>query len=163
VPPHSEEGDRHVHETIADDQDNGSLEASPPPEDRVTLRIPAESAYLAVVRTTTVGLASRIELTLDEIDDLRIAVGEACAILLDRALPDSELTCEFQLDPSCIQLTVRVPTKDGRLPAQGTFAWAMLSELAGEVAAARDSGTIGIVLRKRRSNHSASAVDEAQL
>ena len=41
--------------------------------------MPAEGAYLSVLRTATAGLAARLDFTLDEIEDLRIAVDEACA------------------------------------------------------------------------------------
>jgi hypothetical protein len=42
-------------------------------EDQVTIRMPAEGAYLSVLRTATAGLAARLDFTLDEIEDLRIA------------------------------------------------------------------------------------------
>ena len=51
------------------------------------LRIPADSAYLAVLRTATAGLAARLDFTLDDIEDLRIAVDEACAMVLPQARP----------------------------------------------------------------------------
>ena len=41
--------------------------------------MPADGAYLSVLRTATAGLAARLDFTLDEIEDLRIAVDEACA------------------------------------------------------------------------------------
>src|SRR6202790_1022411 len=66
-------------------------------EDQVTIRMPAEGAYLSVLRTATAGLAARLDFTLDEIEDLRIAVDEACAILLQKAVPGSGLTCRFEL------------------------------------------------------------------
>ena len=50
--------------------------------DVVRLRLPAVGAYLSVLRTATAGLAARLDFTLDEIEDLRIAVDEACAMLL---------------------------------------------------------------------------------
>ncbi|MGH3169414.1 MAG: hypothetical protein ACRDN0_26480, partial [Trebonia sp.] len=50
--------------------------------DYVHVRMPAESAYLSVLRTATAGLAARLDFTLDEIEDLRIAIDEACAMLL---------------------------------------------------------------------------------
>jgi serine/threonine-protein kinase RsbW len=50
--------------------------------DVVELRLPADGAYLSVLRTATAGLAARLDFTLDEIEDLRIAVDEACALLL---------------------------------------------------------------------------------
>src|ERR1044071_20927 len=50
--------------------------------DLVELTVPAPIPYLAVVRTATAGLAARLGFTLDEIEDLRIAVDEACSMLL---------------------------------------------------------------------------------
>ena len=46
------------------------------------LTVPADGGYLGVLRTATAGLAARLQLRLDEIEDLRIAVDEACAMLL---------------------------------------------------------------------------------
>ena len=40
------------------------------------LRLPADSAYLAVLRTATAGLAARINFTLDDIEDLRELAGD---------------------------------------------------------------------------------------
>ena len=51
-------------------------------KDHVRVCLPAEGAYLSVLRTATAGLAARLDFTLDEIEDLRIAVDEACAMLL---------------------------------------------------------------------------------
>ena len=59
-------------------------------QDQVTVRMPAEGAYLSVLRTATAGLAARLDFTLDEIEDLRIAVDEACAMLLSQAVPGSQ-------------------------------------------------------------------------
>ena len=42
--------------------------------DFVSVRVPAAAAYLSVLRTTTASLAARLDFTLDEIEDLRIAV-----------------------------------------------------------------------------------------
>lgn len=66
-------------------------------KDFVEVRLPAAGAYLSVLRTATAGLAARLDFTLDEIEDLRIAVDEACAILLQQAVAGSVLSCEFRL------------------------------------------------------------------
>ena len=57
----------------------------------VELRIPADGAFLSVLRTATAGLAARLDFTLDDIEDLRIAVDEACAVVLPRR--DPSRTC----------------------------------------------------------------------
>ena len=55
--------------------------------DYVQVKMPAESAYLSVLRTAAAGLAARLDFTLDEIEDLRIAVDEACAEPRESARP----------------------------------------------------------------------------
>ncbi len=100
--------------------------------DVVTVKLPAASAYLSVLRTATAGLAARLDFTLDEIEDLRIAVDEACAMLLSQALPGTDLTCEFELTGDAMRISVSVLTVDGEEPSRDTFAWTVLSSLAGE-------------------------------
>ncbi|MBV2362686.1 anti-sigma factor [Streptomonospora nanhaiensis] len=119
--------------------------------DAVTVRMPADSAYLSVLRTATAGLAARLDFTLDEIEDLRIGVDEACAMLLTQALPGTDLTTDFELTGDGMRISVSVLTADGRLPARDTFAWTVLSALAGEVdAGVGPDDRVSIVLHKRR-------------
>src|SRR5256884_4530783 len=75
----------------------GEAAADCPVQDQVTIRMPADGAYLSVLRTATAGLAARLDFTLDEIEDLRIAVGEGCGMLLAQAAPGADLECDFTL------------------------------------------------------------------
>lgn len=132
-----------------DDGRNLVIEASD--GDFVQVRLPADSAYLSVLRTATAGLAARLDFTLDEIEDLRIAVDEACAMLLPQALAGGDLTCVFTLTDSALVVSVSVPTADGRLPSRDTFAWTVLNALAGEVAAdADENARVSITMTKKR-------------
>ena len=120
-------------------------------EDRVTIRMPAEGAYLSVLRTATAGLAARLDFTLDEIEDLRIAVDEACAMLLAQAIPGTNLECSFDLGEDLMMITVAVTAAEPRIPAKDTFAWTVLSALAGTVdSRLGPDDQVAIVLRKRR-------------
>ena len=117
----------------------------------VELTVPALTAYLGVVRTATAGLAARLDFTLDEIEDLRIAVDEACAMLLPHAIETAQLTCRFELTPETLEVTVTLPTTRGQLPERDTFSWTVLSALAGEVDTGLDAERqVWIRLRKRR-------------
>jgi serine/threonine-protein kinase RsbW len=123
--------------------------------DVVTVRLPADSAYLSVLRTATAGLAARLDFNLDEIEDLRIAIDEACAMLLAQAVPGTDLTCEFELTGDAMSIAVSVLTVDGRQPSRDTFAWTVLSSLAGDVdAAVGVDDRVTIVLQKRRGQTS---------
>jgi serine/threonine-protein kinase RsbW len=119
--------------------------------DRVEVRLPADGAYLSILRTATAGLAARLDFTLDEIEDLRIAVDEACAMLLGHTVAGAELACGFELTGDAMEVSVTVPTTDGTLPRQGTFAWTVLSTLADDVSASADHDLrVTITLRKQR-------------
>jgi len=119
--------------------------------DLVSVRLPAASAYLSVLRTATAGLAARLDFTLDEIEDLRIAVDEACAMLLNQAVPGTDLTAEFELTGQEMQVRVEVNTVGSAVPKRDDFAWMVLTALADDVDAVTDSPDhMAIVLRKRR-------------
>ena len=119
--------------------------------DVVSIRLPAASAYLSVLRTATAGLAARLDFTLDEIEDLRIAVDEACAMLLNEAVPGTDLTAEFELTGQEMQVRVEVATVGSSAPKRDDFAWMVLTALADDVDAASESpDRMAIVLRKRR-------------
>ncbi|GAA3566139.1 anti-sigma regulatory factor [Nonomuraea rosea] len=119
--------------------------------DVVSIRLPAASAYLSVLRTATAGLAARLDFTLDEIEDLRIAVDEACAMLLSEAVPGTDLTAEFELTGQEMQVRVEVATVGSSAPKRDDFAWMVLTALADDVDAVTGSpDRMAIVLRKRR-------------
>ncbi len=125
---------------------------APEVHDVVEVRMPAARAYLSVLRTASAGLAARLDFTLDEIEDLRIAVDEACALLLTQAVRDADLTCRFELDDDSLAVTVRVPTTRGSVPPRDTFAWTVLAALAGDVDAVVEADlTVWISLRKKRA------------
>ncbi len=125
-------------------------------EDAVEIRLPADSVYLSVLRTATASLASRLDFTIDDIEDLRIAVDEACAMLLTQAVPGADLECTFELTADAIRIDVSVLTLDGTEPSRDTFAWTVLTALAGEVDSTVDADSrVVLTLRKRRADATA--------
>jgi serine/threonine-protein kinase RsbW len=121
--------------------------------DTVTVRMPADGAYLSVLRTATAGLAARLDFTLDDIEDMRIAVDEACAMLLSQAVPGSSLECTFALSADDMTITVCVQSVNPRPPSADTFAWTVLSALAGSAhAQVGPTDRLAVVMRKSRRN-----------
>jgi serine/threonine-protein kinase RsbW len=115
--------------------------------------MPADGAYLSVLRTATAGLAARLDFTLDDIEDMRIAVDEACAMLLSQAVPGSSLECTFALSTDDMTITVSVQSLNPRPPSADTFAWTVLSALAGSVRAhVGPADRLAVVMRKSRPN-----------
>ncbi|RIV35933.1 ATP-binding protein [Micromonospora radicis] len=122
-------------------------------DDIVQLTVPADGGYLGVLRTATAGLAARLQFALDEIEDLRIAVDEACAMLLAIAPRGAELDCRFAVTEDALTVEVTVPTVPGaRLPAESSFAWKVLTALTTSAAATAADGRASISLLTRRAS-----------
>ncbi|MEV4538022.1 anti-sigma regulatory factor [Asanoa sp. NPDC049518] len=121
-------------------------------DDVVLLTVPADGGYLGVLRTATATLAARLQFALDEIEDLRIAVDEACAMLLVVATPGAELECRFAVTDDALLVEVMVPTARGaRLPAESSFAWKVLTALTSSATAEADNGRATIRLITQRT------------
>ena len=122
--------------------------------DVVVLVVPADGGYLSVLRTATAGLAARLKFSLEEIEDLRIAVDEACAMLINLAGTRTEVTCQFDMLLDAVTVSVSVPVaREVALPVEGSFSWQVLTALAGEVAADGGNGRVTIRLTKRRATN----------
>jgi len=116
----------------------------------VELRVPADSAYVAVLRSVAAGLAARCDLTLDEIEDLRIAVDEACALLLPLAAPGADLSTTFTLSSGQLAISTRVSSHNGAELSREGFGWTVLKALATDVDVTTAEHTTSITLTKRR-------------
>src|SRR5688500_8915599 len=96
----------------------------------VELLLPADGAFVSVLRTTTAGLAARLDFTIDDIEDLRIAVGEASAMVLPEADEGSDLVSTFHTAPGKLTIGVTVATGSEIEPDFDSFAWQVLTTLA---------------------------------
>lgn len=100
----------------------------------VKIVVPAKPDYVRLLRAVTAGLAARLEFTYDRIEDLRLAVSEACATLL--ALPwDAEILV-LRLFATDSRVTAVVCTDADAGPdawppvePERTLAWRVLSGL----------------------------------
>jgi serine/threonine-protein kinase RsbW len=110
----------------------------------VELRLPADSAYVSVLRTTTAGLAARLDFTIDDIEDLRIAVGEASAMVLPEADEGSDLVCRFHMAPGRLTISVTVSTSAPPAIDFDSFGWQVLTTLASEAALEPGEGTLTV-------------------
>jgi serine/threonine-protein kinase RsbW len=118
----------------------------------VELRLPADGAYASVLRTTTAGLAARLDFPIDDIEDLRIAVGEASAVALPEAVPGSDLLCRFYMHPGVLTVSLQVAVDGPVRPDYDSFAWQVLTTLATSARADYASGTFTISLSLESNN-----------
>ena len=127
-------------------------EGRPDATDIVELTVPADPAYLSVLRTVIASLAASRDFTLDEIDDLRIAVDEAGALLLPHASPGSQLSAVFGGEATSLRAEVSVPVPAGGAaqPDRSGFAWLVLAALTDSVALTESGQRLSLTLSKAR-------------
>ncbi|PVG83305.1 anti-sigma factor [Nocardioides gansuensis] len=123
----------------------------------VELRLPADGAFASVLRTTTAGLAARLDFTIDDIEDLRIAIAEASALVLAEADPGADLVSRFFLSPGRMQVQIETQAIDDPAPDYDSFAWQVLDTLATDA----EASSAGGVFRVRFSMSSQVAPTEA--
>jgi serine/threonine-protein kinase RsbW len=128
-----------------------SMDLPAPSKAEVSLRVPADGAYVSVLRTMTAGLAARLDFTVDDIEDLRIAVGEACALVLPEALPGGDLEAEFRLTPGTLTISVSVPTDGARAADLDSFAWQVLTTLTRTATTASDESRFEVTFTTESS------------
>ncbi len=110
----------------------------------VELRLPAEGAYASVVRTTATGLAARLDFTIDDIEDLRIAIGEATALVIPVADPGTDLTACFFFGRATLRISLETQAMDDPPLDTESFAWQVLDTMAQEVSAGPASGRFSV-------------------
>lgn len=121
-----------------------------PDGDVVEVRVPADVVYVSTLRLAAAGLGARCELTIDDIEDLRLAVDEACALLLPHASPGSTLEARFELDYARLTVHASITSIEGAELDRDGFAWTVLAALAAPVDVTQDDGRITIALTKSR-------------
>lgn len=93
-----------------------------PPEPGAQLRIPAQAEYVRVARMTATGVASRLNFSYEEIEDIKLALAEACNnAILHAALPTTKApatppTILITITPYPDRLEISV-TDEGRIAA----------------------------------------------
>jgi serine/threonine-protein kinase RsbW len=121
-----------------------------PDGDTVEVRTPADVVYVSTLRLTAASLAARCDLTIDDIEDLRLAVDEACALLLPHAAPDSTLDARFTLHQGRLEVETSVHTSESAEPDRTGFAWTVLGALASSVDVRKQGGQLIIAVTKQR-------------
>jgi serine/threonine-protein kinase RsbW len=105
--------------------------------ERLELRVPTTATQLPAVRAMAADLAMRMDYDLDAVEDLRLAVDEACATLTTVAAGDSRLTVVFETTRAGLHIEAWVPTADGVDVPRDGFGWAILATLVDAVEARR--------------------------
>jgi serine/threonine-protein kinase RsbW len=94
---------------------------------QITLTIPSLSDYVGVARLTASGIASRMKFTHEDIEDIKIAVSEACTNAVQYAYDSvmGDITLIFTISERSLEIRVKDKGKgfDPALPVDSVGAF----------------------------------------
>ena len=74
----------------------------------IELSLPVNAAYVSAARLTASSIANRIGFDIDEMEDVKAAVSEACTLLIKLVQTDTVKHFKVIFDPGVESLTVRI-------------------------------------------------------
>lgn len=124
------------------------------------VQVPAHADYLPVIRSASAHLATKAGFTLPEVADLRLAVDEACVLLLRHTVRDEppggpaagagELSCRFILDGSSLRVVLSREARNAASPQSDEFGWSILSALVDGIQWRADGPVVYVEILKDR-------------
>jgi len=133
-------------------------------EDLVELRIPCRAEWVALARLAVAAVANRLRFSIEDIEDVKLAVAEACTAVIQHANHGEAiaLTCETSLD--ALRIRVRdagrhvgdrarsIDLDEARIAGLGVF---LIRTLMDEVTYDVDpeTGTDLVMVKRLHGNH----------
>ena len=118
----------------------------------VVVHVPSRPELLHVLRAVAASVAGRLDFPYDAVDDLRLAVDEACSQVISVRGPSSRLRMRVREGSDEVEIDVGVDAPARSWPPEGlqrTLAWQILSALADEASFGTDGAQPTISLLKR--------------
>ncbi len=120
----------------------------------VIVTVPAQAGCVHVLRAVVAGVAARLDLSIDDVEELRIAVDEAAVLLLQLHPLATALRAEVTADPRA--LTIRL-SSDTALSsdwppagAEEAWPWRVISGLSDEAGFDVSSAGPSVWMRRHR-------------
>jgi anti-sigma regulatory factor (Ser/Thr protein kinase) len=122
----------------------------------VELVVPARQRFLATVRLTAASVATDLGFSVDDLDELRIAIDESLNVLMAAQPPDAAIRVTFTLEPRVTGMPGRLRVDGAPSPASATPAApavdALVTHILGAVTDAFELNADGFVLVKKASD-----------
>ncbi len=99
----------------SDIMDSSGKSKSPKPE-AIELKLPAKAEYMNIVRLSIAGIGERMEFSVDDIEDIKTAVGEACINSIrhgyqEKGAEENLIYIRFLIHPKKLEIVI---TDNGR-------------------------------------------------
>lgn len=121
----------------------------------VVVTVPASAGSVHVLRAVIASVAARLDLSIDDVEELRIAIDEAAVLVLQLQPLATTLCAEVTADPRALTITLSgdaALSSDWPPPgAERAWPWRVISGLTDEAGFDVSSRGPAIWIRRRRT------------
>ena len=110
----------------------------------IVVEVPARPDNVHILRAVVASVAARLDVPYDVIEDLKIAVHEACAQLLE-STSGGTLRVTVTTSPGALEIAAAIDDPDAVWPPEGfesSLTWLVLTALTDETSFERDGGPV---------------------
>ncbi|WP_425449248.1 ATP-binding protein [Dethiothermospora halolimnae] len=72
--------------------------------DTIKINVPNKPEYVSVVRLTTSAIANKIGFNIEEIDDIKVAIAEACTKAINNGIKNKNINIEFEIHSNAMTI-----------------------------------------------------------
>ena len=106
----------------------------------VHLALPATPEFVRLARVTATGLASRAGFSIDEVEDLRLAIDELCFTLIGPKGREGRLELRYRLDGPALEVEGSLDCDESSVPHLSDWSDKILDALVDEHQVGRGVG-----------------------
>lgn len=120
------------------------------PSSSASVEVPAHPDFVASVRAMTRAMAVLGDMTLDDLEELQMAVDEAAILLLPLVHGDGRhyLRADYEIEDGGLRVTLSVPCREGESVDREGLPWMMLVALDPDVAVTSQSHETSIGIHR---------------
>lgn len=125
--------------------------------DKINLTFPAKGEYISLARLTTSSVASKEGFNIDDIEDLKVSIGEACNIILENTSISSEqnIVIDYMVDVEALNISIKARKENGldisEINKEENFSVMIIDSLMDDVELSSEGDCMSVnILKKKR-------------
>ncbi len=127
--------------------------------EQIKLTLPVNAAYVSAARLTASSVANRLNFDIEEIEDIKVAVSEACTYIIKKHSSDKErnFKIEFTLSKDNITISLSVDNEENIKIDKEEMSLLVIKALMDNTTITCDNGIFNMVISK---NHIKTSFEE---
>ena len=119
--------------------------------EKIKLTLPINAAYVSAARLTASSVSNRLKFDIEEIEDIKVAVSEACSYIIKKYYDEEndDFKIEFDLSDEAIKITLEVENSKIDLADMEDMSMQVISAVTDELNFNYENNTFKMTMLKK--------------